>query len=131
MRNFHFYVIHLVKLTSPCDIVDSCIFIVDYNYRQDGSNGSKAIYSTRNNRMCLTTRFHGEIQSTCQSILLLLYNNISSRQQMALLAVPFIKHVRCLGLYVRSESYSGQYIFPPEICLHLEILMANISQIFV
>lgn len=50
---------------------------------------------------------------------------------MVLLAVPFIKHVRCLGLYVRSESYSGQYIFPPEICLHLEILMANISQIFV
>lgn len=50
---------------------------------------------------------------------------------MVLLAVPFIKHVRCLGLYVRSESYSGQYIFPPEICLHLEILMSNISQIFV
>lgn len=43
MRNFHFHVIHLVKLTSPSDIVDSCIFIVDYNYRQDGSNGSKAI----------------------------------------------------------------------------------------
>lgn len=50
---------------------------------------------------------------------------------MVLPAVPFIKHVRCLGLYVRSKSYSGQYMFPPEICLHLEILMADISQMLV
>lgn len=38
---------------------------------------------------------------------------------MVLLAVPFIKHVRCLGLYVRSKSYSGQYIFFPRDLLTL------------
>lgn len=132
MRNFHFHVnfvfIHLVKLTSPSDI--PAFLLLTTTIVKTAAMGRKP-YSTRNNGMCLTTRFHGEIQSTCQSILLLLYNNISSRQQMVLLAVPFIKHVRCLGLYVRSKSYSGQYIFSSEICLHLEILMADISQIFV